>query len=97
MKQLQSKFKVFSIKQVHRSKNVHAESLATLATSLGEGLPRIIMVEDLVASSWDNQVLVRVNVVHVGLSWMDLVVSFLKDGTLLEDRTEAKKARRKAL
>jgi len=96
VKQLQSNFEAFSIEQIPRSRNFHANSLATLATLLGEGLSRIIMVEDLVASSWDSQVLVGVNVVHVGPSWMDLVVSFLRDGTLLEDRTEAKKVRRKA-
>lgn len=46
LKQLQSSFEIFSIKQVPRSRNAHANSLATLATSLGEGVPRIIMVED---------------------------------------------------
>ena len=35
IRQLQSSFKVFSIKQVPRSKNSHTNSLATLATSLG--------------------------------------------------------------
>ena len=27
--------------------NTHADSLATLATSSGQGLPRVILVEDL--------------------------------------------------
>ena len=34
IRQLQSSFKIFSIKQVPRSKNSHTNSLATLATSL---------------------------------------------------------------
>lgn len=51
VKQLQSNFEVFSIKQVPRSKTGHADSLAALATSLGEVLPRVIMVKDLVASN----------------------------------------------
>ena len=72
MKHFQSSFEVLSIEQVPRSKNAHANSLATLATSLGEGLPRVIMVEDLVedlvASSLDNRVLIRVNAMHVSLS-----------------------------
>ena len=30
------------------SRNTHADSLATLATFSGKGLPRIILIEDLV-------------------------------------------------
>ena len=33
----------------------------------------------------------------MGPSWMDLVVTFLKSGTLPEDRVKAEKIRRKAL
>ena len=54
VKQLQSSFKMFSIKKVSRSKSAHANSLKTLATSLEEGLLRVIMVEDLVAPSWNG-------------------------------------------
>jgi len=53
-RQLQSSFEIFSIKQVPRSKNSHVDSLATLAISSGQGLPRVIIVENLVASSCDN-------------------------------------------
>ena len=96
VKQLQSSFEIFFIKQVPRSRNAHADLLATLATSLGEGVPRIIMVEDLVASSWEDQVPIGVSTIHVGSSWMDPIVSLSKDGTLPEDKTEAKKIQRKA-
>lgn len=51
IKQLQSSFETFSIKQVPRSKNSHTDSLAILANLLGQGQPRVIIVEDLVASS----------------------------------------------
>lgn len=91
MNQLGFSFEVFSIEQVLRSRNTHTDSLATLATSIGESLPRIIMVENLMASSWDSQTLIGVNAVHIGLSWMDPVISFFKDRTLLEDRTEVEK------
>lgn len=97
VKQLQSNFEVFSIKQVLRSRNPHANSLVTLATSLEEGLLRVIRVEDLVASSWYGQFPVRVNMIHVSPSWMDPVVSFLKDGTLPKNRIKAEKVQRKAL
>ena len=39
IRRLQSNFEAFSIKQVPRSKNSHADSLAILATSSGQGLP----------------------------------------------------------
>ena len=49
--QLQSSFESFSIQQVPRSRNTHADSLATLATSFGRDLPQIILVENLVNPS----------------------------------------------
>lgn len=93
VKQLQSSFEVFSIKQVPRSRNAYANSLATLTTSLGEGLPRVITYNCGRPSGIHN----GVNTVHFSPSEMDPMVSFLKDGTLPEDKMEAEKTRRKAL
>ena len=39
IRRLQSNFEAFSIKQIPRSKNSYADSLAILATSSGQGLP----------------------------------------------------------
>ena len=47
---LQSSFESFTLQQISRSRNTHADSLATLATSatsLAQGLPQVILVEDL--------------------------------------------------
>ena len=44
---LQSSFKIFTIQQILRSGNTHADSLETLVTSSGQDLPRVILVEDL--------------------------------------------------
>ena len=44
---LQSKFESFSPLHIPRSGNTHADFLATLATSLVQSLPRVILVEDL--------------------------------------------------
>ena len=96
IRQLQSSFEAFCIKQVPRSKNSHADSLATLATFLGQGLPRVIIVEDLVTPSCHDQAIVGVHSIQVGSSWMDPLVSFLRDGTLPEDRSKVEKIRRKA-
>ena len=46
-RRLQSGFEFFTIQQFPRNKNTHVDSLATLATSSGQDLPRVILVEDL--------------------------------------------------
>ena len=40
--------------------------------------------------------MVHIHQVRVGPSWMDHIVSFLKDDTLPEEKSEAEKIRRKA-
>ena len=47
VRHLQSGFKSFTLLYVPRSGNTHADSLATLATSLAQSLPRVILIEDL--------------------------------------------------
>ena len=47
VKRLQSDFEFFNLTHVSRIENTHADSLATLATSSEQDLPRIILVEDL--------------------------------------------------
>ena len=44
---LQSGFDSFSLHQIPRSRNTHADSLATLVTSLAHSLPQVILVENL--------------------------------------------------
>ena len=44
---LQLGFDSFSLHQIPRSRNSHADSLAILATSSAQSLPRVILVEDL--------------------------------------------------
>ena len=47
VKCLQLEFDSFDLLHVPRSGNAHADSLATLATSSAQHLPRIILIEDL--------------------------------------------------
>ena len=47
VRHLQSGFESFTLLHVPRSGNTHADSLATLATSLVQNLPRVILIEDL--------------------------------------------------
>ena len=47
IKHLQKKFESFDLQHIPRSGNTHVDSLAMLATSSAQNLPRIILVEDL--------------------------------------------------
>ena len=60
-RQLQSSFESFSIQQVPRSKNTHVDSLATLAISSKQGLPRVILIEDLLMHADQIQTMVGVH------------------------------------
>ena len=95
VRHLRSEFKSFNLSQVPRSRNTHVDSLATLATSLSQSLPRVILVEDLY-----NPIEIKRNIVHIhqirmSPSWMDPIVLFLKEDVLPEDKSEADKVWRK--
>ena len=67
-----------------------------LAMSLGSNLPWVVIVEDMAKSSLVKKPLVGVHNIQVEPSWVDPLVTFLKQGLLLEDGGEAEKIRRKA-
>ena len=46
VRHIQTKFEFFDLSHIPRSGNTHADSLATLATSSAQELPRVILVED---------------------------------------------------
>ncbi|XP_075649751.1 uncharacterized protein LOC142620236 [Castanea sativa] len=94
---LQSKFESFILLHVSRSMNTHADSLATLATSSAQILPRVILVEDLFKPSGMSVDTIRVHQIRVGPSWMDPIVSFLRGDVLPEEKSEADKIPTKLL
>ncbi|XP_030959341.1 uncharacterized protein LOC115981328 [Quercus lobata] len=94
-KHLQTHFSDFRLTHIPKSGNTHADSLATLATSSGQPLPRVILVEDLCRPTTEEPNGVRVHSVGAGTSWMDPLVLFLKHDTLPDDKVEADKIRRK--
>ena len=91
VKRLRPSFDLFSLSHIFRSGNTHADSLATLATSLVGKLPRIILVEHLGEASKLMKDMVHAHEVRVGPSWMDLIVTFLKDDILPEGKSETEK------
>ena len=96
VRRLQSGFEFFDLSHVSMSGNTHANSLAILATSSAQGLPRGILVEDLCRTDGVKEDVVRIHQVRVGSSWMDPIISFLKDDTLPEEKSEVETIRRKA-
>ena len=96
VRHLQSKFESFNLSQVPKSKNTHANSLATLATSSAQSLPRVILIEDLCKTTEAGRTMANVHQIRAGPNWMDSIVFFLKEEVLLEDKSKANKVRRKA-
>ena len=68
VKHLQSGFESFNILHIPRNGNTHANSLAMLATSLAQSLPRVILVEDLYKPMEGKSKMVHVHQVRVGPS-----------------------------
>ena len=65
VRRLQAGFESFSLLHVPRSGNTHVDSLATLATSLAQSLPWVILVEDLCKPTEGKAKMVHVHQVRV--------------------------------
>lgn len=76
--------------RVLRTQNSHADSLATMASSSDECIPRMIFVELLEQPSIEQQAVVAVASISES-SWLDPYVDFLSDGSLPTNAKEAKK------
>ena len=92
---IQTKFEFFDLSHIPRSGNTYADSLATLAISSAQDLPRVILVEDLCTPISMKKDLLQVHQIKVGPSWMDLILLFLENDILLEEKSKAEKVRRK--
>ena len=96
IRSIQAKFKVFDLSHILRGGNTHANSLATLATSSAQDLPRVILVEDLCTLTSLHQGMPQIHQIKLGPSWMDSISLFLEKDILPEEKFEAEKVRRKA-
>ena len=96
VKNARAQFKGFILKQILRGQNSHADSLAMLATLLESSLPWVVIIEKMDSSSLTRAPLVGVCNLHVGLSWIDPIVNFLKQRLLPKDKCEAEKVHRSA-
>ncbi|KAL5573588.1 hypothetical protein UlMin_023185 [Ulmus minor] len=94
VKEAINKFDTVTIIQVPRAKNANADALARLATGLEERLLKMIPIEVLESPSTDKPE--QVGSIVSRPCWMDPIVSFLRDGTLPEDKFEARRLRYKS-
>ncbi|XP_075665736.1 uncharacterized protein LOC142635475 [Castanea sativa] len=90
VKQTMDRFLNVRVIQVARGRNRHADYLATLASSLTEGIPRLIKVELVVEPSINAGVSVSL-VTIVEPCWMDPIINFLPKDRLPDDEKEAEK------
>ena len=88
---LQSGFESFTLQQIPRSRNAHADSLATLALSSTQSFPWVILVEDLYKPIEMKREKAQIQQIRIGPNWMDFIVLFLKNDILPEEKGEANK------
>ena len=94
-KQVISQFITAKVVQVARGQNKHANSLATLASSMTEDVPRIIKVELITQPSIDTATSVAV-VSTSRPCWMGPIISFLAEDQVPDDEKEANRVCRVA-
>ena len=82
IRHLQLKFESFSLQHIPRSGNTHANSLAMLATSSAQNLPRVILIENLHKPLGIRGNMICIPHVKIGPSWMDLIIQFLSKDIL---------------
>ena len=95
VKCLRLKFNSFDFLHVPKSGNAHADSLAMLATSSTQDLPRVILIEDLYKPTEIRET-AQIHQIRAGPSWMDSIIRFLREDILPEERIQADKVQRKA-
>ncbi|XP_035837200.1 uncharacterized protein LOC110891557 [Helianthus annuus] len=90
-----NQFQTFKIIHTNKSKNKHADALSKLAATSFKYLAKEVRFKVL---SNPFVPLRHVNMIEIGdPSWMSPIIMFLKHGTLLEGKTEARKIQNKAL
>ncbi|GMP48886.1 hypothetical protein CsSME_00016076 [Camellia sinensis var. sinensis] len=90
-KDLLKKFQSIQVERISWDRNSHADALACLGSSVDAKDARKAWVEFVPEPSIVSPVLCN----NLELSWMDLILVFLKSGTLPEDKKEVNKIRRR--
>ena len=88
IKSIQAKFEVFDLSHIPRGGNTHADSLATLATSLVQDLPRVVLIEDLHTPTSVHHGMPRIHQIKLSPSWMDSISLFLEKDVLPKEKSK---------
>ncbi|XP_034218890.1 uncharacterized protein LOC117630254 [Prunus dulcis] len=88
--QLLRSFQAYEIKQIPRGENSHADALARLASAINEKVGRKVPVEILAQPS---TVTSEACAVRYEDTWMSPIYLYLTNGTLPEDKAQARKLR----
>ncbi|KAL5554521.1 hypothetical protein UlMin_041922 [Ulmus minor] len=88
-KELLGQFDTVTITQIPRNKNTNADALARLATGLEDSLLKTVPLEILDEPSIDKHQ--QVDAISDKPTWMDQIIAYLRDGTLPQDKFEARR------
>ncbi|KAI5333485.1 hypothetical protein L3X38_023616 [Prunus dulcis] len=86
----------FTIQQVPRAENTHADALASLALALDTQFRRSIPVEHLDRPSIEEIEPIDSMQIDEDPSWQDPIIDYLVNGNLPTDKSEARKVQQKA-
>ena len=89
VKELTPAFSDFNIRQIPRLENTRADLLSKLATSAPTELPKGILFEVLKCPSTEESR--PVMKIDLEPSWIDPLITYLRDGVLPQDAKEAQK------
>ncbi|KAL5559394.1 hypothetical protein UlMin_035605 [Ulmus minor] len=84
-------FDTVTITQIPRNENTNADALARLATRLEDSLLKTVPLEILDEPSIDKHQ--QVDAISDKPTWMDPIMAYLRDGTLPQDKFEARRLR----
>ncbi|KAL5571463.1 hypothetical protein UlMin_021060 [Ulmus minor] len=79
------------VNQIPRNENTNADALARLATGLEDSLLKTVPLEILDEPSIDKHQ--QVDAISDKPTWMDPIIAYLRDGTLPQDKFEARRLR----
>ncbi|GKV44660.1 hypothetical protein SLEP1_g51822 [Rubroshorea leprosula] len=92
---LKSKFQKFHLSKIPRAENEQADSLSKFASN-GNQSSRSVFVEILDEPSFLKPRMMEVSTDPSSSSWTNPIISFLRDGTVLADKQEEMRLRKKA-
>ncbi|CAL9004916.1 unnamed protein product [Prunus brigantina] len=93
---LLKEFPTFTIQQVPRAENTHADALASLGSALDTQFRRSIPVEHLDRPSIEEIEPIDSMQIDEDPSWQDPIIDYLVNGNLPTDKSEARKVQQKA-